>query len=339
MKRACAVVIALSLTVLPCLSARAQVPETLRGMAAGTRYARFISELTPAEVDRRLTSSEFHVDDQAFLAAYYFVDELDRDRLTRLHLLKIAASGAITRRDMEPQGSVLGVIAGERVSLLGLHRTPSAGGIVVLDSDLRAVMTLDGYSPRLLANDIVLFKGNMVHFAPFHQESLWTYEPGMQRSVQMFPGSERSPFEVAALQALRNRVATVPASIKGELERSNYGVPDDLDRSLPLVRAAPGGQSVAAWVKYGNYAVEHTDPLLVDVGLERRLRDGSRPLYQVTTVVRCDRQSAGVWSCRERLLDEAAREFNVAVPIRSEENWQIHEAAIESILDRELTKR
>ena len=332
--------IALLLAAVITGPATAQDLETIWRMLEGTPYQQFASRIAPEDLDRPLTTSDFDAGAESFVAAVHFVDELrGRHELGPVTLIRITRDGRITRRRTEPIGTVTGVQTAPWGAVIRIHRTPSAGGVIILNRDLEVVAELDGYGGDVLPNGTVMYRGNMVHFAPIHKQSVWAYEPGAKEADEIFPGAFVSRIGEQVRQAIRATVIRIGNSAKIDWNVGGSGAPDDYDRSITRQENSSGGNSVALVVKYDNDRLLYGDPNVITENGETTRRDASWPAYEALTVVRCDRAQPRRWSCRERLLADAAREFKIAVPARSEETWQAHDAALTSILKRELAKK
>lgn len=70
---------------------------------------------------------------------------------------------------------------------LDLHWTPSAGCLVILNHNLTIHRTLPGWTEAFFKSGPVVYKGNMVHFAPLHPETLFLYDPVANKSQQIYP--------------------------------------------------------------------------------------------------------------------------------------------------------
>ena len=69
-------------------------------------------------------------------------------------------------------GSPLGISFTRNYALFEFHLSPSAGAVIVADSQLKPVAVLYGFGVHEVAPDEVIFTENMVHFAPAHPERI-----------------------------------------------------------------------------------------------------------------------------------------------------------------------
>jgi hypothetical protein len=74
-----------------------------------------------------------------------------------------------------------------RYAYVDHHINPSAGRLVVLTRNLKPVAELEGWSLGVLANDVVLYQRNQVHFnAPAYPVEIRTFDPGTRRDVRLW---------------------------------------------------------------------------------------------------------------------------------------------------------
>ena len=153
----------------------------------------------------RITSYDVLNDDREFLIAYYIVDTADENALrpplfvTRFdknsqHWQHMAITGQKSEffpRKPELQadcfGSVLRVEHHNRWYYLNLHWNPSAGCLLILNEDLSLSHILPGWSSAFLSSGLLVYSGNMVHFADVHPAPLWLYDPATHKSQQLYP--------------------------------------------------------------------------------------------------------------------------------------------------------
>ncbi len=76
---------------------------------------------------------------------------------------------------------------------LNLHWNPSAGCLVILNHDLTVHRTLTGWTAAFFKSGLVVYEGNMVHFAPVHPETLFLYDPVAHKSQEIYP-QKSDPF-------------------------------------------------------------------------------------------------------------------------------------------------
>ncbi len=74
--------------------------------------------------------------------------------------------------------------------------SPSAACLVILDHDYKINQTLAGFSETFFKNGMLVYIGNMVHFASIHSEKLYQYNPVTHNSRQIYP-LKNDPFRDA----------------------------------------------------------------------------------------------------------------------------------------------
>jgi hypothetical protein len=87
---------------------------------------------------------------------------------------------------MDCIGSVLSVERYQRRYYLNLHFNPSAGCLLILNSNLQVEKTLPGGTEAFIGGGMLWYM-NMVHFADVHPEELWMYNPKNQKSQRVYP--------------------------------------------------------------------------------------------------------------------------------------------------------
>jgi hypothetical protein len=296
-----------------------QERSTIREAVLKAGFAEAANAAGVRDLDEPLTSSDFGVAGDTFAAGYYLVREMDRQGLGPLHvtLYRRRVGRWLHASNYEDRGSVMAVQVTPERLLLDLHRTPSAGTGLVLDVlTLRLVASLRGYDLRPLQGGDIVFKANMVHFAPTSQERLMMYEGATHRETEVFPGPIESPLATAYRQTVVSTYSGLPSDQKKELASSPYGPVDDFDRSVSRLTAG-GPRRLAFVVAY----------------YSARLGDFPPRLW---TIVRCDGVEAG-WSCNERPLDEAAAVNGVALTF-DDRRLPVDYAAIDRILQALLAR-
>lgn len=94
-------------------------------------------------------------------------------------------------------GSVNGISRAGPWLYVGLHLSPSAVCMVVLDPQLEVVDTIPGWIRAHFSSGAVIYEGNMVHFADVHPASLFLYEPRTRTKRLIYPQAgdrERADF-------------------------------------------------------------------------------------------------------------------------------------------------
>lgn len=328
---------ALILSLLVSVTGAQERPNTLRAILRVSGFESAIPLVPARDLDRVLTSSSFGHDSQALVAAVYFENELRGQSLGPLHLLRVTRNGVVRQAEIEPQGSIMSVLVANDRALVETHWTPSAGSVLVLDEQARVAATLEGFNPDWAAEGKVLFTGNMRHFAPVHQSTLYMFEPDSKKTTEVFPGARESDLAAGVRRAILETVKRLPPNAQDFFRRDVYGPVDDFDRSILASRAGIGGRTVALIVSYDSWRLGGGDHELM-VGDERARRDRSWPVIALDTVARCARQTNGQWSCRERRLDEAMRDFKISLPA-SETDWEKRSAAHSAVINAELKRK
>ena len=188
--------------------------DTLRRMLATSGFATLAEHFPLAELDRPLNSSRFTYDRDRFVAALYFADEMPGQyQLGPVHLLRVDRSGAILRADLpELRGTVMSISLGTPI-LISTHITPSAGHVAVLDQHLKPIKLLDSYWPERLPGGRVFYRGNMVHFADVHQQTLHVFDPASGVSSELYPVAEWP----AALRGYDRSIREVQFNASGDV--------------------------------------------------------------------------------------------------------------------------
>ena len=258
-------------------------------------FAAAITSPDPRDLDRELTTSSFGFDANSFVAACYFVDEAKDQRLGPFHLIRFdRASGHWNRRTLdEPQGAPIGVVIGQRNILVRTTLTPSAGLILVLNQTLGSVATLNGFDPVETPDGVVLFRGNMRHFAPTHAETLWVFDGRSGTPTEIFPGPKLSTLAEEVRRRIVDTVERLPEKEQKEFSESNYGPPFDFDRTFVSLTVSTSGRTIAFVVDYDNYRLDGF------AGLE--------------TLAVCRQGAVSTWSCQEETIADAARRLGVRV--------------------------
>lgn len=300
--------------MLCALPALAQNDGTLRAMLAASGFTDAASAAGAPDLDRVLTSSEFGVRDDSFVAAYYFDDEGANQSLGQLHVSRFDRPTNrwthATGFDCDTSGAVVAVDVSARYVILTLHWNPSAGQGVVFDArTLRCLGTFEGFAHYELHDGVIVHSGNAVHFAPTHQYRLFAFDPRLHRRSEIFPGRRESPIALEYRSRIRAAYARLPPASREKLEHSEYGAVDDFDREFGEVVAAANDKTVGVAVYYGTDRLDMFAPL--------------------QTVVRCVRASRR-WSCEERTIGQASRVTGISVS--PDRNGRYDSAGVERLL-------
>jgi hypothetical protein len=158
----------------------------------------------------RITSFSKLNDDHEFLIAYYldnpknelrfplFLTHFDKQsgrwRHVELTGLKV---NIFAGTDHQPSGdclgSVLNIERNRTLYYLNLHLTPSASCLVILKPDLSVSQTLGGWTAGFFKSGLLVYSGDMVHFADVHPETLFLYDPVKKTRQQLYP-PKNDPF-------------------------------------------------------------------------------------------------------------------------------------------------
>jgi hypothetical protein len=84
-------------------------------------------------------------------------------------------------------GSVLGFDFFGVYTLVSTHINPSAGCLLILDTDLKLVHTLYGFDPVEVAPEGIVIIENMIHFAPVHPERLQFADLATGKMQELYP--------------------------------------------------------------------------------------------------------------------------------------------------------
>jgi hypothetical protein len=279
------------------------------------------------DVDRPLTSSGFSSRDGTFAGAFYYADDPKGPDGLPLRVAAFNRSNRrwlvanldeqLSRKRLETGFSVMAVQISSRYIVFETHATPSAAFAVVLDRRLNAIASLGGFDARILGDGTIAFIGNMVHFAPTHQSSLWLWDPGSMREVEVFGGDPASPLAERYRRSIQDFYARLPDKDRKGYEESNYGPVEDFDRDLSHRVHSTDGNRVAMIARYS------CDRLYWSRGDD------------LLTLVTCNRRRSGEWACVERDLDVAARQYGVALP----NDVDGFDAALESLARVALGRR
>jgi hypothetical protein len=275
-----------------------RVHTTIRAALEETGFAQAASAPGARHLDEPLTSWEYGSTPDYFVAGYYLKREVKDQFLGPLYISVFRRQANIwvhaTGLD-DDSGSVLDVNPYDRYALISLHHNPSAGGLLVVDaSTARVVARLRGFFPRMLSGDVVLFTGNMTHFAPEHKEQLMAFDPETGETVEVFPGVEATALEIEYQQARQAQYDGLPKAARDKFEKEQDAPDDWFDRDVDHVAQSPDTGRLAFVVRYSS-----------------EMRREPWPIWH--TVVTCGRRPAGAWACAERRLADASRETGILV--------------------------
>jgi hypothetical protein len=239
--------------------ARGQQDETLAGVLAQNSVS--FQSISIPHLNDAITSYTTLNTDREFLIAYYLVvprNELHFPLLlTRLDKqsgkwqeasltdLKVKMSEGTEPEPWDCIGSALRFERNGDWYYLDLHLTPSAGCVVILNHDLTVHQTLTGWTVAFLKSGLVVYEGNMVHFAPVHAETLFLYDPVAQQSQQIYPQTN-DPFR-------KNFSDRLEAVIDEKRCRENNWPcdPNDFETSIGPIEVNDETHSLAFRVGFG----------------------------------------------------------------------------------------
>jgi hypothetical protein len=225
----------------------------------------------------------FLVDDTAefFFVAYFpDVDNLHFGLFDkRLKVWKRAS----TPRDIL-MGSLSQITHSENRFYIDTHLNPSAGGLVVIDKDLKNVSILFGWLLTLLPDESVIYYRGQTHFAPTHPAELWIYDRN-GRDRRLYPNPPHQPIRKAYIETVRRIYDE-----KGEQwfrENNHHGDPELFDASITDVVANSATDSVAFIATFGG--------------------DGQIPTPAENVLVICRSVESVSATCTEQLVEEVNR--------------------------------
>ena len=294
-------------------------PDTLREALKGAGFE-VPDSVVPADLDREWTSSGWSYDDTRFVAAIYFRDEMPRDMiLGPLHLIQITKTGKVDRLRLTGDdgiirgGAIRAVSVQPGIAFVTTHFTPSAGFILVAEPLFTRVTTLPGFGAQVLPDGTLAFKGNMVHFADYHQQTLKQHRTSNGETVEIYPGAMKSPVHDRATRAIRKRFE----AMSFDKEAREH----EADRSIDAWRASADGGRVALLVGYDSM---------------RLIAEGIPAAdHEIVAIARCDRRNDS-WTCSEHPLADVARRYKMIIPDTSP---AAREAAVNRLLERVLSEQ
>jgi hypothetical protein len=195
----------------------AQQPETLSGVLK----AHSLPEPPPSipDLHSSITSYATLDNQREFLIAYYRVaagnllgfpillTRFNKNTNTWEHAslkdVSVAAfPGGRSKISTDCVGSVMSVEHQGRWYYLNLHWNPSAGCVVILNENLTLYDALPGSTAAVFQSGLLVYAGNMVHFADVHPETLYLYDHRTRRSQRLYPQDD-DPFRAAFSAALK----------------------------------------------------------------------------------------------------------------------------------------
>jgi hypothetical protein len=215
MRRGIVVCFGFALFLANCLLA--QQEQTLAGVLQREDIP--VPPISLRDAQSEITSYATLNDDKEFVIGYYLVDLLNRSALKPPLLLTrfdkqtkewshVALSGikvkALADSDLEHDclGSISGIERHNGDYYLNLHLTPSASCTLVLNHDLTVSHTIGGWTDVFFQSGLIVYTGNMVHFAPTYPERLYIYDPATHTSRLLYPQKD-DPFRNMFIERIR----------------------------------------------------------------------------------------------------------------------------------------
>jgi hypothetical protein len=289
-------------------------PMTLR---AALQQAGFTipAELTTSDLDCRWNSSSWDHDHNRLVAAIHFEDEMQREfALGAMHIIEVTRAGTVSRRRLvenDPAidgdsplklgGSVVRLSVHPQFSIIATHVNPSAHVLLVAENGLKRITALWGFGPEVLADSTIVYRGSMVHFAPFHANTLHAFSPGTRTTVEVFPGQFQSRFEEQSLTAVKDLLSRLSEAERQELDA--FQLSAGVDRDFIGKRVSTDGRRIALAVYYGSHRLSYGPPISIS----------DPPRITFHTVALCSRVQ-NHWNCREEALESAARRHGIPIP-------------------------
>ena len=175
------------------------------------------------------------------------------------------------------------------------------------------------------------FRVSSSSVADVQQDTLQTVKPESKQTMEVFPGTYKSPYGALIMTRIEELFARVGEADRATLLANNVGA--GFDRSIPAWRAHPAGRTVALAVRY------YRDRLSSHLGMELS-DDYGRPEpldpaeYEFSTIAVCSRTTPDTWTCREEELAAVAKKHNQALP----NNRADQGAVVDKLLERELAE-
>jgi hypothetical protein len=165
---------------------------------------------TVLHLNSRITSYATLNDAQEFLIAYYldnpqnelrfplFLTRFDKRTGKWRHVELAGVKVKIfegTDHEMPDDclGSALSIERNVKWYYLNLHLTPSAGCLLIFNDDLTTSQILGGWTAAFFKSGLLLWSGDMVHFADVHPETFFLYDPASHKNLQLYP-PKNDPF-------------------------------------------------------------------------------------------------------------------------------------------------
>ena len=167
-----------------------------------------LTGLSDQERQQAITSFAVSKGGPVFLIAYY---ESDGKQVLPplIHILKFAwrdgrvsrgalrdtdiridpAMGEISKFASVCLGAALNISEESGLIAIDTHINPSAGCVLLLDSNLHFKAALPGWLLGRVANQLIV-EGNMMHFAPISPESLGIFDPDRNQFTAIYPAAE-----------------------------------------------------------------------------------------------------------------------------------------------------
>ena len=171
----------------------------------------------------------------------------------------------------------------------------------------------------LLALQADAFRVSKTEAADVQQETLQAVDPESKQTIEVFPGSYKSPYGAMVMRRIEEMLARIDEADRAALVAGNIGA--GFDRSITSWRAHPSGRTVALAVRYYRGRLLNLKVALSDDYGRPEPMDPAE--YQFAAIAVCSR--ADTWTCREELLAAVAKRHNLT--------------DVEKLLDMVLTEK
>lgn len=215
-----------------------------------------------AHLNDPITSHTTLNTDREFLIAYYLISPRNELHfplfLTRFDKrsgkwqeasLSDLKTKILEEAEPETQADCIGAAVGLESKgnwyYLDLHWTPSAGCLVILNQNLTVHQTLPGWTVALFKSGLLVYEGNMVHFAPVHPEMLFLYDPVAGKSQKIYP-RKNDPFRKNFSERLDEVIDAK------RCQENNWPCdPNDFESRIAAIEVNDATRSLAFGVEFG----------------------------------------------------------------------------------------
>ncbi len=210
----------------------------------------------------RITSYTTLNADHEFLIAYYLDNPGNEMHfplfLTRFDKLsgkwqEASLTGLQVKISEETEPEIWDDCIGSAVSLegsgdwyyLNLHWNPSAGCLVVLNRDLTVRRTLTGWTSAFFKSGLLIYEGNMMHFASVHPVTLFLYDPVTNSFQEIYP-QKKDPFRKNFSERLEEVID------EKRCQQNNWACdPDDFESGIGPIEVNDETRALAFRVQFG----------------------------------------------------------------------------------------